>query len=29
MRDKEFEYRKADLKKAFEIMTENIWEWWD
>jgi len=27
--DREFELRKADLKKAFELMTENIWGWWD
>jgi len=27
--DKEFELMKADLKKAFEIMTEHIWDWWD
>lgn len=29
MGGKEFELRKNDLKKAFEIITENIWEWWD
>jgi len=23
------ELQKADLKKAFEMMTENIWNWWD
>ena len=27
--DREFELKKADLKKAFELMTENIWGWWD
>ena len=27
--EKEFELRKADLKKAFELITENIWGWWD
>ena len=29
MHDKEFELRKADLKKALEIISENIWDWWD
>jgi len=29
MREREFELRKADLKKAFDLMTENIWSWWD
>jgi len=27
--DKEEELKKADLKKAFDIMSENIWDWWD
>ncbi len=25
----ELELQKADLKKAIEIMSENIWNWWD
>lgn len=29
MHEREFELRKADLKKAFDLMTENIWSWWD
>jgi hypothetical protein len=29
MHEREFELRKADLKKAFDLMTENIWGWWD
>jgi len=24
-----FEMRKNDLKKAFELISENIWNWWD
>jgi DNA-directed RNA polymerase subunit H (RpoH/RPB5) len=27
--EREFELRKTDLKKAFELITENIWGWWD
>ncbi len=27
--DKEEELKKSDLKKAFDIMSENIWDWWD
>jgi len=27
--EKAFEMKKADLRKAFELMTENIWNWWD
>jgi hypothetical protein len=26
---KAFELRKQDLKKAFDLMVENIWNWWD
>lgn len=29
LHDKEDELKKEDLKKAFEIMSENIWNWWD
>lgn len=29
LREKEFELRKKDLKEAFDIMSENIWDWWD
>ncbi len=29
MSDNEFERRKADLRKAFDLITENIWNWWD
>ena len=27
--DKAFQMRKKDLKKAFDLMVENIWNWWD
>ncbi len=27
--DKEFEAKKADLRKAFDLMAENIWGWWE
>lgn len=27
--EKAFECRKTDLRKAFELMAERIWNWWD
>ena len=29
LREKELELKKNDLKEAFDIMAENIWDWWD